>query len=89
MPVGTTDLLWALASAELWLVAGVGRLIPERLFEVARREVEHADEPGVETLELARARRIAGTRNADDWLIVQLSDRHRPSLAPRPPGVLT
>jgi hypothetical protein len=65
VPVGTTDLVWSLGSTELWLVAGVGRLIPDRLFEVARGEVMRDDEPEVETTELARARRIAGPGGLD------------------------
>jgi len=65
VPTGTEDLLWALPSAELWLVAGVGRLLPDRLFAVARAEVERADDPVAETLELARARRIAGPGGLD------------------------
>ncbi|MEX2256323.1 MAG: hypothetical protein WEC34_12855, partial [Acidimicrobiia bacterium] len=49
VPTGTGNLLWSLGRAELWLVAGVGRLIPERLFDVAVGEVERADDPVAET----------------------------------------
>jgi hypothetical protein len=65
VPTGTSDLLWSVGSAELWLVAGVGRLIPERLFDVARGEIERADDPAAETLELTRARRVAGPGGLD------------------------
>jgi len=65
VPAGAADLLWSVGSAELWLVAGVGRLLPERLFEVARAEVERADDPVAETLALARARRVAGPGGLD------------------------
>jgi hypothetical protein len=65
VPVGTTDLVWSLGSTELWLVAGVGRLIPDRLFEVARGEAMRDDEPEVETTDIARARRIAGPGGLD------------------------
>ena len=37
VPVGTDDVLWSVSDAALWLVAGVGRLLPDRLFDVARR----------------------------------------------------
>jgi hypothetical protein len=65
VPNGTSDLLWSASSAELWLVAGVGRLLPERLFDVARAEVERADDPAAETLPLMRARRVAGPGGLD------------------------
>lgn len=65
VPVGTSDLVWSLGDAELWLVAGVGRLLPERLFEVARAEVERAHEPIAERLSLDRARRVAGPGGLD------------------------
>jgi hypothetical protein len=65
VPNGTSDLVWSLGAVELWLVAGVGRLIPQRLFEVAQGEIERTDEPVAETLELGRARRIAGPAGLD------------------------
>ena len=65
VPVGTTDLLWSLGSARLWFVAGTGRLLPERLFEVAQREVERADERVAEVLEISRAERVAGPNGLD------------------------
>jgi hypothetical protein len=58
VPEGTTDLLWSLSDVTLWLVAGTGRLLPERLFEVLRREVERQD-PDLELVEVARAARVA------------------------------
>jgi hypothetical protein len=65
VPVGTTDLLWSLGTVRLWLVAGAGRLLPERLFEVAQREVERADDPAAETVPVARAERVAGPAGLD------------------------
>jgi hypothetical protein len=65
VPAGTADLLWSLGSARLWLVAGTGRLLPERLFEVAQREVERAEEPFAETIEVGRAERVAGPAGLD------------------------
>jgi hypothetical protein len=64
VPTDAADLVWSLGSVELWLVAGVGRLIPERLFEVARAEVERADLP-IATMELTRASRVAGPGGLD------------------------
>lgn len=60
VPAGTNDILWSLGSARLWLVAGVGRLLPERLFAVARAEVERAQDPPAEVLDTARAEYVAG-----------------------------
>jgi hypothetical protein len=65
VPVGTNDLLWSLGSARLWLVAGAGRLLPDRLFEVAQREVDRADDPVAETLEVTRSERVAGPAGLD------------------------
>jgi len=56
---GTNDLLWALGTAKVWLVAGVGRLLPERLFEVLRAEALRQDTP-VETLATERVEQVAG-----------------------------
>ena len=65
VPAGTTDLLWSLGPVRLWLVAGTGRLLPERLFEVAQREVQRAEEPVAETVEVSRADRVAGPAGVD------------------------
>jgi hypothetical protein len=65
VPEGTKDLLWSLGTTTLWLVAGVGRLLPARLFDVARAEVERADDPSVELIELGRVDRIAGPGGLD------------------------
>lgn len=59
VPAGTTDLLWSLGDAVLWLVAATGRLLPERLFDVLRRETERGD-LDVEMIEVARAAQVAG-----------------------------
>jgi hypothetical protein len=58
VPAGTTDLLWSLGDATLWLVAGTGRLLPERLFEVLRHEVERQDLE-LEMLDVDRAAMVA------------------------------
>ncbi len=63
---GSGDLLWSLGSTTtLWLVAGTGRLLPQRLFDVARGEVERADDGRVESIDLARVDRIAGPDGLD------------------------
>lgn len=65
VPIGTNDLLWSLGTTRLWLVAGVGRLLPERLFAVARTEVERSDDPAGETIEVVRAELVAGPHGLD------------------------
>jgi hypothetical protein len=65
VPEGAADLLWSLGTTTLWLVVGVGRLLPQRLFDVARAEVARTDDPTVETMELTRVDRIAGTAGLD------------------------
>jgi hypothetical protein len=65
VPIGTADMLWSLGTARLWLVAGTGRLLPERLFEVASLEVERNPEPIAESLEVTRAERVAGPTGLD------------------------
>ncbi len=65
VPEGTSDLLWSLGTTTLWLVAGVGRLLPDRLFEVARAEIERADDPSVEVIDLSRVDRVAGPNGLD------------------------
>ena len=59
VPVGTEDVLWSLSGATVWLVAAAGRLLPERLFDVLRREVERRD-VDVEMLDVMRAAQVAG-----------------------------
>ena len=65
VPEGTSDLLWSLGTTTLWLVAGVGRLLPDRLFEVARAELGRADDPSVEIIDLSRVDRVAGPNGLD------------------------
>jgi hypothetical protein len=59
VPAGTEDLLWSLERATLWLVAGTGRLLPQRLFDVLLAETQRQD-LDVETLETSRAAQVAG-----------------------------
>jgi hypothetical protein len=69
VPPGTESLLWSLSDAALWLVAGTGRLLPERLFATLRSQVDgdglDADSPVVELLETTRAAMVAGPTGLD------------------------
>jgi len=61
VPAGVADLRWGLPEAALWVVAPVDRILPERLFEVARAHVPEE----VEVFPLADAARIAGPGGLD------------------------
>jgi hypothetical protein len=78
VPAGTASALAALGSRakEIWLLGGVGRVLPGRLFDVVVRAVEardderdadRNDEPGglVERVELDRFDRVAGPRGLE------------------------
>lgn len=62
---GTTDLATALRDhgAVVWLVAGTGRVLPERLFDAVVRAVGIGG--GVELLDLAVADRVAGPQGLE------------------------
>ena len=70
VPAGTTDALDTLGRAvrEVWVVGGVGRVLPGRLYDVVRRETFGRapdfddDGPAIEELALARVDCIAGPR---------------------------
>ena len=62
---GCSDLRWSIPEAAVWLVAGVGRLLPDRLLDVARREIERDLDPVVEVIEVAGAARVAGPAGLD------------------------
>jgi len=59
------------ATSDIWLVGGVGRVLPRRLFEAVTQAVadaensELSDEVLVETLHLARVDRVAGPRGVE------------------------
>jgi hypothetical protein len=70
VPAGSESLLWSLGAAELWLVAGVGRLLPERLFATMRTQLERSDDldahsSDAELLDVSRAARVAGPAGLD------------------------
>ncbi|MBM3672614.1 MAG: hypothetical protein FJW86_10615 [Actinobacteria bacterium] len=60
LPPGAADLLWALPdSSACWLVLGVGRLLPARLYEVLRDEALRNDLDVVE-MEVNEFQQVAG-----------------------------
>ena len=69
VPAGTADALDALGNAvrEVWVIGGVGRVLPGRLYDVMRREVfgvhDFDDASAIEDLSLERVDRIAGPRS--------------------------
>ena len=69
VPAGTGELLDTLAASGAvgWLVAGVGRVLPERLFTAVQSELERqADEhPSVDVMEVTRFARVAGPAGFD------------------------
>jgi hypothetical protein len=59
---GTGDVLDTLARPGLvvWLVAGIGRVLPERLFAAMLGELVDVEDRGLELLDVQRVDRIAG-----------------------------
>jgi hypothetical protein len=70
VPAGTGDALDTLGSAvsEVWVIGGVGRILPARIYDIVRRETLATadtwddDGPALEELSLARVDCIAGPR---------------------------
>jgi hypothetical protein len=58
VPLGTVDALATINAGEVWLVGGVGRVLPGRLYEVMLRSRETDDD--LEEISLERFDRIAG-----------------------------
>jgi len=69
VPDGVADLLDTLAATGTvgWLVAGVGRVLPERLFAAMQAELERqqAEHTPVELVDVTRFARIAGPTGLD------------------------
>ncbi len=69
VPDGAADLLTTLAAnrAVGWLVAGVGRVLPERMFAAVRTELEReqTEHAPVELVEVSRFARVAGPRGLE------------------------
>src|SRR5205823_7722074 len=70
VPAGTADVLGvARPAAGTWLVGGVGRVLPRRLFEAAEAgalaatdDFDTDDDVGLEVVSLERFDRVAGPR---------------------------
>jgi hypothetical protein len=62
VPEGTADAIATVSRPGLlvWLVAGIGRILPARLFDAMLRTLGDADEHGLELLDVQAADRIAG-----------------------------
>jgi hypothetical protein len=71
VPLGTIDAVAtiAAAAAEIWLVGGVGRVLPGRLFDVLAAQCDldtaEADLGTAETMSLERFDRLVGPRGAE------------------------
>ena len=65
VPEGTADLLATLDTAVAWLVAGVGRVLPGRLFASLERRVAADDDAALEQSGLDAFARIAGPTGLD------------------------
>lgn len=86
VPLGTGEVLAAAgAHPRVWLVAGVGRVLPGRLFEAAEAAVAAApcDEAPLERLPLGRVDRVVGPRGAQPP-----PDAERTADCPVPPELL-
>ncbi|HEY4398754.1 MAG TPA: hypothetical protein VGO28_13885 [Acidimicrobiia bacterium] len=69
VPEGAAELLATLTAtgAVAWLVAGVGRVLPQRLFTALQVELErdHSEHTPVELVEVTRFARVAGPRGLE------------------------
>jgi hypothetical protein len=63
-PAGTRDLTRSLGGVTSWLVAGVGHVLPARLFAAIASRVE-ADDGALELMDVAAFARIAGPTGLD------------------------
>ncbi len=64
---GTSDLLAEIRrpTTLVWLVAGVGRVLPARLFDAMARRIDPPEEHGLELVDVQVADRIAGPTGLD------------------------
>jgi hypothetical protein len=63
VPLGTADALATITANEIWLIGGVGRVLPARLYEVLLRAREDGDD--LEEISLQRFDRLVGPRGAE------------------------
>jgi hypothetical protein len=64
VPAGVEDLLDLLPGTAVWMVAGVGRVLPPRLFDVLHAEAEHQG-AGFDTIATSTAVQIVGPNGLD------------------------
>ena len=64
---GSVDLVRELTrpSTQVWLVAGVGRVLPTRLYDAMARQLGDLDEHGLEPFDLQLADRVVGPTGLD------------------------
>ena len=65
VPEGTEAVIASLGAVTVWLVAGVGRVLPSRLFTAIERRVAESDDTAVESSTLDSFARIAGPTGLD------------------------
>jgi hypothetical protein len=67
LAAGTVDLLAELTrpTTIVWLVAGVGRVLPARLFDVMLRQLDDPEDHDLELLDLQAVDRVAGPTGLD------------------------
>ena len=63
VPAGSADAIAEIAANEVWLVGGVGRVLPARLYEMVTASVGESDE--YEECSLERFDRLAGPRGVE------------------------
>lgn len=86
VPFGTAGALAAAGSrAEVWVVAGVGRVLPARLLDAAEAAVAATpcDDPPLEALSLQQVDRVVGPRGPE-----HPADAERATDCPVPPELL-
>ena len=65
VPAGTGDLLGSLTDVTAWLVAGVGHVLPARLFAALAPHIERDDATALELVDAGEFARIAGPTGLD------------------------
>jgi hypothetical protein len=67
VPAGTVDVVREVArpTTQVWLVAGVGRVLPARLYAAMERQLGDLDDHDLEVFDLQLAERVAGPTGLD------------------------